>query len=451
MKTFCSVDDAALIGLIASAKKRIVFVAPGLTLAVAKVLGHRFHELDGALDITVVLDADEDVCRIGYGEVAALQELHKLAQEHGFWLKSQPGLRVGVLLADEQTLVWSPTPCSVEAPPASQPWPKGGQVGLLDEPAPLAPNGLLLGSNPGAQLARAIAAEGTATGPGDAEIGQSAITPEQVMETVEAHIKNPPIPVDLARVTRVFSSKLQFVELKVQRARLSHSQLSVSNRLLNADVKGELEGLIESKLHAFAELRDEEIAVQAFVNGVAAMDSHGKPLQEKVSEASLERQRHDLEKRFVTDIPGFGKLIEKDQKAEFQLRLDAYKVQLLEHSKGVRALLDKQSEQILDEAIDLIMARSQRAPSADGKSVAPLNADAIRDELQQGLDRAKGGEPSLSLVFKDITYEQTQSADFRKKLDHSLSASARKRIGKWTEAFDAAREAGRPSAIKAAP
>ena len=97
------------------------------------------------------------------------------------------------------------------------------------------------------------------------------------------------------------------------------------------------------------------------------------------------------------------------------------------------------------------MARSQRAPSADGKSVAPLNADAIRDELQQGLDRAKGGEPSLSLVFKDITYEQTQSADFRKKLDHSLSASARKRIGKWTEAFDAAREAGRPSAIKAAP
>ena len=31
------------------------------------VLGNRFHELDGALDITVVLDSDEDVCRIGYG------------------------------------------------------------------------------------------------------------------------------------------------------------------------------------------------------------------------------------------------------------------------------------------------------------------------------------------------------------------------------------------------
>ena len=451
MKTFCAVDDDALIGLIASAQKRIVFVAPGLTLAVAEVLGNRFHELDGALDITVVLDSDEDVCRIGYGEVAALQALHKLAQEHGFWLKSQPGLRVGVLLADEQTLVWSPTPCSVEAPPSSQPWPAGGQAGLLDEPAPLAPNGLLLGANPGAQLAKAIAAEGTATGPGDAEIGQSAITPEQVAETVEAHAKNPPIPVDLARVTRVFSSKLQFVELKVTKAKLSQSQLSVSNRLLNADVKGELEGLIESKLHAFAELRDEEIAVQAFVNGVAAMDTKGKPLQEKVSEASLERQRRDLEKRFFTDIPGFGRLIEKEKKAEFQQLLEAYKVQLLAHSKGVRALLDAQSEEILDEAIDLIIARSKRAPTADGKAAAPIDANAIRDELQQGLDRAKGGEPSLSLVFKDITYEQTQSADFRKKLDHSLTPSARKRIGKWTEAFDAAREAGRSSAKKASP
>ena len=451
MKTFCAVDDAALIGLIASAQKRIVFVAPGLTLAVAEVLGNRFHELNGTLDITVVVDSDEDVCRIGYGEVAALQALHKLAQEHGFWLKSQPGLRVGVLLADDQTLVWSPTPCSVEAPPSSHPLPLGGQAGLLDDPAPLAPNGLLLGANPGAQLAKAIAAEGTATGPEDAEIGQSAITPEQVAETVEAHAKNPPIPVDLARVTRVFSSKLQFVELKVTKAKLSKSQLSVSSRLLNADVKGELEGLIESKLHAFADLREEVIAVEAFVNGEPAMDTQGKPLQEKVSEASLERQRKELERRFFTNITGFGHLIEKDKKTEFQKLLDAYSVQLMAHAKGVRALLDEQSEEILDEAIDLIIARSQRAPTADGSNAVPLDAKAIRDELQQGLDRAKGGEPTLSLVFKDVTYEQTQSSDFRRKLDQSLSPVARKRIGKWTEAFDAAREAGRSSANKAAP
>ena len=44
-------------------------------MAVAEVLGNRFHELDGALDITVVLDSDEDVCRIGYGEALSVVTL----------------------------------------------------------------------------------------------------------------------------------------------------------------------------------------------------------------------------------------------------------------------------------------------------------------------------------------------------------------------------------------
>ena len=435
MKTFCAVGDPTLIQLIASAQDRIVFVAPGLTLAVADALGRRFDEIDG-MDITVVLDADEDVCRIGYGEVAALQRLHALAQNKGFWLKSQPGLRVGVLLADKQTLVWSPTPCSVEAPPESAPRPTEGQPGMFDEAPPLAPNGLLLGANPGEQLASAVAAEGTDTGPRDAEIGHSAITQAQVSETVEAHRKNPPIPVDLARVTRVFSTKLQFVELKVTRAKLSQSQLSVPNRLLNADVKGELEGLIESTLHAFAALRDEAIQVPAFVNGEAAMGADGKPLFESVSESSLERQRRDLDKRFVIDVPGYGRLIEKDQKPEFQQRLEAYKMQLLAHSAGVRALLDRQAQQILDEAVDLIMARSQRAPTAGS---IPIDSDAIRAELQKGLERAKGEVPSISLVFKDVTSEQTLNDDFRRKVDKALPAPARKRLGKWSEHFVAAK------------
>jgi uncharacterized protein YegP (UPF0339 family) len=253
---------------------------------------------------------------------------------------------------------------------------------------------------------------------------------------VEAHRKNPPIPVDLARVTRVFSTKLQFVELKVTRAKLSQSQLSVPNRLLNADVKGELEGLIESTLHAFAALRDEAIQVPAFVNGAAAMGADGKPLYESVSESSLERQRRDLDKRFVVDVPGYGRLIEKDQKPEFQQRLEAYKSQLLAHSEGVRALLDRQAQQILDEAVDLIMARSQRAPTAGS---APIDSDAIRAELQKGLERAKGDVPSISLVFKDVTSEQTLNDEFRRKVNKALTAPARKRLGKWSEHFVAAK------------
>jgi len=77
MKTFVPVDDAALISLVQAATKRIVFIAPGLTLVVAQALGQRIKEMD-KLDITVVLDPDEEVCRIGYGELAALELLQKL-------------------------------------------------------------------------------------------------------------------------------------------------------------------------------------------------------------------------------------------------------------------------------------------------------------------------------------------------------------------------------------
>jgi hypothetical protein len=473
MSTFCAVDDAALISLIHSAKKRIVFIAPGMTLPVAQALGKRIEDMD-RLDITLMMDSDEEVFRVGYGEMAALEFLHSLANRQGFSLRSQPGLRVGVLLSDENMMVWSPTPRSVEAPPESHlPTPatetapptvagappanstpkeiqSSSPASLVPAPvrsAPIAPNGLMLGPNPAAQLAKAVAAEGTATKPQDGEIGRKAITPEEVKETAVALKKNPPIPVDLARITRVFSTKLQFVEYKVTRAKLSKMKLTVSGGLLNADAKGELEGLIESKLSAFGEMRDVEIEVPAFVNGVAA-DHNGAVLMVKVSEASLERERHGIEKRFVYDIKDFGRLIEKDRKDEFQLLLSAYKTQLLAHAVGVRAMLDKQASQIVDDAMDLIFTR-HKSGQAQGKQVAELDFDSLREELLAGLERAKGEVPTLTLVFKDVTYEQTQSRIFRERLDKALPITVRKRLGAWDMHFDAAREGVKPSPPKA--
>jgi hypothetical protein len=197
-----------------------------------------------------------------------------------------------------------------------------------------------------------------------------------------------------------------------------------------------LEGLIESKLRAFGDLRDAEIEVPAFVNGEPAMvnDQQAKVM---VSESSLERERHNIEKRFIYDIKDFGRLIEKDRKDDFHLLLGAYTAQLLAHSKGVRALLDKQAEQIVDDAVDLILARHESG-KAHGKQPASIDYDALREGLLAGLERAKGEVPTVSLVFKDVTYEQTQNANFRARLDKALPAPVRRRLGTWNVTFDAA-------------
>ena len=45
MSTFCAEGDATLIALIQDARKRIVFIAPGVHAPVATALGKRFREI----------------------------------------------------------------------------------------------------------------------------------------------------------------------------------------------------------------------------------------------------------------------------------------------------------------------------------------------------------------------------------------------------------------------
>lgn len=430
MSTFRAVNDESLISLIRQARQRIVYIAPGLYMPVAQALCGRFAEM-GKLEVTLVLDADEDVCRIGFGEVSALQAVHKATQKVGFYVRSQPGLRVGVLLVDDHTLVWAPTPRAVEAAPES--------AGNTDHPATSAPNGLLLGPNPGEQIAHAVCAKGTETDPRLAEIGISAVTPDQVREAVEALTVNPPIPVDLARVTRVFSTKLQFVELKVTRAKLSQQQIRISSSLLNADANDQLRSLLDAKLRAFADFKDREIDVPMFVRGEQAFGKDGKPLLEPVSEASLNRERNAIESDFLYDVSGFGRLMERTRRAEFEKRVAAYKTRLTAHSEGMRKTLAQEADAIIRDTVNLVSERMSRAGMQKGAK--PLDREKLTEELRKTLTRAEEESPTVTLVFKEVTYEQTQDEEFRKKLDKSLPAPVKRRLGDWYEKFSAAKHA----------
>lgn len=428
MSTFQEVNDASLIHLISKARQRIVFVAPGVHQPVAEALGKRLCEIDH-LQVTVVIDPDEDVCRIGYGDAKGLELLSGYAERQGFALMAQPGLRVGVLLVDGITLVWSPTPRSVESAPSAS---------AATSTVSSAPNGLLLGTNPGEQLAHAVSAAGTDTLPLDAEIGAEVVTRERVKKTLEALAKNPPIPVDLARITRVFSTKLQFAEFTVRGAKFSKRELKVSSDYMNADIQGELKGLVDSRLRAFGDFRDEEVEVPAFSNGIEVFDRNGKRLKERVSEASLQRQRNELERRYLFNVPGFGRLIAKDDKQELERLVTAYRVQLEAYSEAIRQRLDEQAGKIIDEAAKLIADRASR-------SGTQLDEKQLRESIQKNLNRTRDEVPEVKLVFKDVTYEQTKNPEFRAKVDKALPASKRKQLGDWNQDFDAAKAAESPT------
>ena len=100
--------------MIRCAKRRLVLVAPGVSDSVAKAIVETWKDI-GPGRVQIVLDVDPEVCRMGYGQFSALQMLFEAAKQMGTSVHQQAGLRIGVVVTDESTVVYSPTPLLVEA------------------------------------------------------------------------------------------------------------------------------------------------------------------------------------------------------------------------------------------------------------------------------------------------------------------------------------------------
>jgi len=75
-RAFAVASDATLVGLIQRAQRRLVVVCPALSESVASALSDRLAD-EGALGVTVILDADPEVYRLGYGTETALDRLRE--------------------------------------------------------------------------------------------------------------------------------------------------------------------------------------------------------------------------------------------------------------------------------------------------------------------------------------------------------------------------------------
>lgn len=399
MSTFVAIDDKFICEQIFVARRRIVFIAPGLSSIVAEAIGEKLRRIDD-IDVTVILDPSEDVCRVGYGELNGLQLIHQLALANGFAVREQAGLRIGVLLSDDAVFVWTPTPRSIEETPSTD-----------DQP-----NGLALGTATNAveAIAFAAAVEGANTTMAKAEIGKSGVKPTTVEAVAKGLQENPPVPVDLARTTRVFNTQFQFIQIEIKNANISKREFSIPSTLLNADAAKELQGLLDAKLKAFSEFKDIEISVPAYsADGEAVYDRQGNQIKERVTEAILGRRRREIESD-VYSIKGFGNIIARKKKALLEARLKALTSQLQEHAKGVQAHIESRKDEIVEELANLIFTRYATAGIEPGFVYEDLQCE-LRDLLDCTIKA-----PEVSTIFKDITYEQTKDRRFQELLKAAI-------------------------------
>ena len=64
-----SLDDGQLIKLIEAAKRRLSFAGPGMNFEVANAISDRWNAM-GPDAVQIILDADPEICRIGYGALS---------------------------------------------------------------------------------------------------------------------------------------------------------------------------------------------------------------------------------------------------------------------------------------------------------------------------------------------------------------------------------------------
>ena len=229
MTMFLSLDSSAIAHRIASARHTVCYAAPGIQQSPADALSLMAKQIGPEL-ITVILDFDERVMRMGFGDLAAVATL----RDAGITVRSTPGLRAGFLVVDEEGFIFTPTARYLEAD-------------RLDDRAP---NALRLSPDQTRQALARLSpvakdiALAMARSPEERErISVQAVEVRSVeippthFAAVEQSLKEaPPVKFDVARQVRVFEPYLQYVEVRLTGAAIQRRRLAVPKVIQNLGI-----------------------------------------------------------------------------------------------------------------------------------------------------------------------------------------------------------------------
>lgn len=384
-------DDARIVAMIRGAKHRVVYVAPGASEAIAAALDAAWSRI-GPDAVQVIVDIDPEVCRLGYGTLEALKALREAASRAGALVCEQPGIRIGLLITDEATLIYSPTPLLIEA----------------GSDRPERPNAIVLTSVP-----EPLGLDVGLGNPGDQRVGLDAVKPHRI-DAVEADLAAaPPLRFDLARQVRVFTSRFQFVELKMPGCSVSRKKVPIPSNLMG--LAGEED--IERQFHAQFDL------VQ---KGRLEVKHEGRTITERL----LLDRRRDIEKRFLVTLAGYGTVVLRSNKDRFVEAVEKLKAEVKVFSNGLTDQLAEHIEigrKALAEA--LLPAVERNPPDAYTKTLGPKPPkSALRALLNEDIADAFGtagelvDQMEVTLIFKDVAYESLVDPKFievaRKAMPH---------------------------------
>ena len=369
-----NISTTDVVQAIHGAYKRVVFLAPGIDEATAEALHTAWQRL-GPEAVTVILDIDAEVVRLGYGTEKGLEDIQKAASACNQAVGHQPGVRICVVVADDTTLIFTPTPLLIE----------GGSK------EPDRPNGITLHATPkalGDELG--IGEEGQA----NREIGLKPVKAEAIEAVKKDLHDNPPLKFDISRKERVFNAKLEFVEFELEGCFISRHTVTIPPELVGM---AKMDKATRDKLRSSFRLVEESDILDA---------------KKKISEKMLRDECQRIRKKFLRSVKGYGALILRANEDAFVKDVDGLREKVEAFRVALRAKLTDIYEGNARRLTKALIPSVAKNPPEEWTGALGLNPE--RQEVEKMLHRTlleAFGDPEtllkemrVNLNFKGVTY-----------------------------------------------
>lgn len=283
--SFTIINSTILAELVKTAEDRLIIVSPGITNDVAIAIAQKVNE-DKIKSIEVIIDSDPDAIRYGYGQIEAIKTLQNL----NIKLRTQPGIRIGIIITDLVSLIFTPTPQNLEE-----------EIKSLSTP-----NAIYLEKKQVEELLDSIITERVAkSDSGEVEIGKKEIKKEEVKNIEKELIERPPIKPDLERRMRVISSVFQFVDTEFKGARIFNNSFSLTGRDL---------GIKDENLASRISAR-----YQLFNND---------QINELKNQFDLETVLNRIKDAYLKKIPNYGSVLHYKNTKEFTQAIEFFQEEI---------------------------------------------------------------------------------------------------------------------------
>ena len=261
------------------------------------------------------------------------------------------------------------------------------------------------------------------------------LAPEAVKAVLDVLKKNPAVPFDLSRKTRVFSTKFQFIELTRSGAEWTQRTMTLSSLLLNADLPAALRDILDTAIRPFKNSADQKFRVPLVVDGQRAFDEKGERLMVNKSQAELSNDWDAILEEYLCDVKPFGKLIRREDVPRMRKAIDAYLESLRAWVSAFKKGMRENREENIKMIVEAIVHRMAKLPLK-----SQLDEDDIRCQVEKSLKKMGITEPSVRIVIKDVAWSSTRDEEFLAAIKRAVPPEA---LDGWFNEFTAAPEMGK--------